>query len=252
LVRPAATVRTITPPDFGFPASMTWRMSTLLGNYVTPVPAQMRRGPHWFAGSADALYQNFNLLYDERPDHVIVFGADHIYRMDPRQMVEQHVANGAGVTVAAIPVPLEQSRAFGFSRLTRLERCDRTAWRFLRDVAEPRAPRQVDRALVGLDLPDERFHQRRLTCAVATDEPDPSARRDSSGRALQDRAAAQPHGKIIDGDHCGVAPSWETSSSQAIHDWDWAVSKLSSLGQNSSGADGHCAAASGKSGSAST
>ena len=62
----------------------TWRLSPLLGNYVTPVPAQMRRGPHWFAGSADAIYQNLNLIYDERPDYVCVFGADHIYRMDPR------------------------------------------------------------------------------------------------------------------------------------------------------------------------
>ena len=67
----------------------TWRMSPLLGNYVAPVPAQMRRGPWWFAGSADAVYQNLNLIYDERPDLVCVFGADHIYRMDPRQMVEQ-------------------------------------------------------------------------------------------------------------------------------------------------------------------
>jgi glucose-1-phosphate adenylyltransferase len=93
--------------------SMTWRMSTLLGNYVTPVPAQMRRGPRWFLGSADAIYQNFNLIYDERPDHVIVFGADHIYRMDPRQMVEHHVESGAGVTVAGIRVPIEQSDQFG-------------------------------------------------------------------------------------------------------------------------------------------
>jgi glucose-1-phosphate adenylyltransferase len=93
--------------------SMTWRMSTLLGNYVTPVPAQMRRGPRWFLGSADAIYQNFNLIYDERPDHVIVFGADHIYRMDPRQMVEHHVESGAGVTVAGIRVPIEQSEQFG-------------------------------------------------------------------------------------------------------------------------------------------
>ena len=67
----------------------TWRMSTLLGNYVTPVPAQQRRGPWWFAGSADAIYQSFNLINDEQPDYVIVFGADHIYRMDPRQMVER-------------------------------------------------------------------------------------------------------------------------------------------------------------------
>ncbi|MGL6278065.1 MAG: glucose-1-phosphate adenylyltransferase [Gaiella sp.] len=93
--------------------SMTWRMSTLLGNYVTPVPAQMRRGPRWFSGSADAIYQNFNLIHDERPDHVIVFGADHIYRMDPRQMVEQHIASGAGVTVAGIRVPIEQASQFG-------------------------------------------------------------------------------------------------------------------------------------------
>jgi glucose-1-phosphate adenylyltransferase len=93
--------------------SMTWQLSPLLGNYVTPVPAQMRRGPHWFQGSADAIYQNFNLLRDERPDYVIVFGADHIYRMDPRQMVEQHIEGGAGVTVAALRAPIEQADQFG-------------------------------------------------------------------------------------------------------------------------------------------
>ena len=93
--------------------SQTWRFSTLLGNYVTPVPAQMRRGPHWFAGSADAIYQNINLITDEDPDVVCVFGADHIYRMDPRQMVEEHLASGAGVTVAAIPVGYEEAKAFG-------------------------------------------------------------------------------------------------------------------------------------------
>ncbi len=93
--------------------SQTWRFSTLLGNYVTPVPAQMRRGPQWFAGSADAVYQNLNLISDERPDYVCVFGADHIYHMDPRQMVAEHMASGAGVTVAAIPVPIEEAPQFG-------------------------------------------------------------------------------------------------------------------------------------------
>ncbi len=93
--------------------AVTWALSPLLGNYVTPVPAQMRRGPHWFQGSADAIYQNFNLLHDERPDHVIVFGADHIYRLDPRQMVERHVESGAGVTVAALRAPLAQADQFG-------------------------------------------------------------------------------------------------------------------------------------------
>jgi glucose-1-phosphate adenylyltransferase len=93
--------------------SLTWRMSTLLGNYVTPVPAQQRLGPHWYTGSADAIHQSLNLIYDDEPDLVIVFGADHVYRMDPRQMVDQHVAAGAGVTVAAIPVPRAEATAFG-------------------------------------------------------------------------------------------------------------------------------------------
>jgi glucose-1-phosphate adenylyltransferase len=91
----------------------TWRLSPLLGNYVTPVPAQMRLGPRWFVGSADAIYQNYNLIADERPEHIIVFGADHIYRMDPRQMVEQHIASGTAVTVAALRAPLGQADQFG-------------------------------------------------------------------------------------------------------------------------------------------
>ncbi|MGH9120370.1 MAG: glucose-1-phosphate adenylyltransferase [Acidimicrobiales bacterium] len=91
----------------------TWRLSTLLGNYVTPVPAQMRIGPRWFSGSADAIYQNLNLVGDDNPDHILVFGADHIYRMDPRQMLEQHIETRAGVTVAAVPVPAAQASKFG-------------------------------------------------------------------------------------------------------------------------------------------
>jgi glucose-1-phosphate adenylyltransferase len=91
----------------------TWRMSTLLGNYVTPVPAQQRLGPWWFAGSADAIHQSLNLINDERPDYVIVFGADHIYRMDPKQMVTQHIESGAGVTVAGIRQPRSMADQFG-------------------------------------------------------------------------------------------------------------------------------------------
>src|SRR5919109_2865185 len=68
----------------------TWRMSSLLGNYVTPVPAQQRLGPRWYLGSADAILQSLNLIHDERPEYVAVFGADHVYRMDPRQMVDAH------------------------------------------------------------------------------------------------------------------------------------------------------------------
>jgi len=93
--------------------SRTWRMSTLLGNYVTTVPAQMRRGRQWFAGSADAVFQNLNIVGDERPDYICVFGADHIYRMDPRQMLEQHLNSSAGVTVAAIRVDISAASQFG-------------------------------------------------------------------------------------------------------------------------------------------
>ena len=91
----------------------TWRMSPLLGNYVTPVPAQQREGKRWFEGSADAIFQNLNLVSDEQPDYICVFGADHIYRMDASQMVDAHIASGADVTVAGIRVPVEEANRFG-------------------------------------------------------------------------------------------------------------------------------------------
>ena len=91
----------------------TWRLSNLLGNYVTPVPAQQRLGPHWYTGSADAIYQSLNLIYDDKPDLVAVFGADHVYRMDMTRMVDQHMSGDAGVTVAAIPVRRSEASGFG-------------------------------------------------------------------------------------------------------------------------------------------
>ena len=96
--------------------STTWQLNSLLGNYVAPVPAQQRLGPHWQAGSADAIYQSLDLIRSERPDLVVVFGADHVYRMDPAQMIEAHLAWGAGVTVAAIGVPRASAMSFGVVR----------------------------------------------------------------------------------------------------------------------------------------
>jgi glucose-1-phosphate adenylyltransferase len=93
--------------------SKTWRMSTLLGNYVSPVPAQQRVGKHWYLGSADAIYQCLNILDDERPDIVVVVGADHVYRMDFSQMVDQHIATGAEITVAGIRQPIDMADQFG-------------------------------------------------------------------------------------------------------------------------------------------
>ncbi len=93
--------------------TQTWRMPTLLGDYVTPVPAQQRLGPRWYTGSADAIFQSLNLVYDEQPEYVVVFGADHVYRMDPMQMIRAHIDSGAGVTVAGIRMPKAISHQFG-------------------------------------------------------------------------------------------------------------------------------------------
>jgi glucose-1-phosphate adenylyltransferase len=91
----------------------TWRLTDLLGNYVTPVPAQQRLGPHWYTGSADAIYQSMNLINDDNPDLVVVVGADHVYRMDVRQIIARHLEHDAGVTVAALPVSRQDAKAFG-------------------------------------------------------------------------------------------------------------------------------------------
>ncbi|WP_227996513.1 glucose-1-phosphate adenylyltransferase [Nocardia australiensis] len=93
--------------------SQTWRLSGFGGEYITPVPAQQRLGPRWYTGSADAIMQSLNLIYDEDPDYIVVFGADHVYRMDPEQMLAAHIDSGAGVTVAGIRVPRSEANAFG-------------------------------------------------------------------------------------------------------------------------------------------
>ena len=114
--------------------STTWRMSDLLGNYVTPVPAQQRRGPYWYTGSADAIFQSMNLINDENPDLVVVVGADHVYRMDPRQMIAQHLEYGAGATVASIHVSRQDAKSFG---IVGVASDGRTIDRFLEKPADP-------------------------------------------------------------------------------------------------------------------
>jgi glucose-1-phosphate adenylyltransferase len=92
-----------------------WEFSGILKNYfIIPVPAQMRTpGETWYRGTADAIYQNINLIEQTSPDLVVIFGADHIYRMNIRQMIEYHVEKRSKATVAAIPVPRAQAREFG-------------------------------------------------------------------------------------------------------------------------------------------
>ncbi len=91
----------------------TWRLVPEIGQYVDVVPAQMRKGPFWFRGTADAVFQNLELIFDERPEFVCVFGGDHIYKMDVNQMLQEHITNDADLTIATIPVPVSEAHHFG-------------------------------------------------------------------------------------------------------------------------------------------
>src|SRR5579863_6863184 len=160
--------------------SVTWRMSDLLGNYVTPVPAQQRLGPHWYTGSADAIFQSMNLINDEHPDIVIVFGADHVYRMDPQQMIDHHVAHGAGVTVAAIPVPRAEASAFG---IVRVAADGRTIDAFLEKPADP-PPMPGHPDLSYSSMGNYVFDTDVLVDALRKDADDDSSRHDMGGNII--------------------------------------------------------------------
>jgi glucose-1-phosphate adenylyltransferase len=156
--------------------AQTWRLSAMLNNYVASVPAQMRRGPRWFAGSADAIFQNLNLIYDERPDYILVFGADNIYRMDPRQMLDFHIASGAGLTVAALRVPRAQASAFGVIEPT----ADGRIAAFLEKPADPPGlPDAPDQVLASMG--NYVFTTRTLLNAVSVDASDDSSAHDLGG-----------------------------------------------------------------------
>jgi glucose-1-phosphate adenylyltransferase len=115
-----------------------WQMGggILPSHFVTPVPAQMRIGESWYQGTADAIFQNLNLLEDNKPDLVAVFGADHIYRMDIAQMIEFHTERKAAVTVATLPVPIEEAREFGIVEVD-------SGLRIHRFDEKPREPRSM-------------------------------------------------------------------------------------------------------------
>jgi glucose-1-phosphate adenylyltransferase len=155
-------------------------MSALLGNYVTPVPAQQRLGPHWFTGSADAIHQSLNLINDERPDLVLVVGADHVYRMDPQQIIDQHVANGAGVTVAAIPVRRQEATEFG---VLGVAGDGHTVDAFLEKPADPPArPGSPGEALASMG--NYVFSTDVLVDALRRDAAEPSSRHDIGGNLI--------------------------------------------------------------------
>ena len=163
--------------------SQTWRLDGMLNSYIASVPAQQRLGKRWFSGSADAILQSLNLLRDERPDIVVVVGADHVYRMDVNQMLQAHIDSGAPATVAAIRQPIALADQFGVIEVD-ADRPDRIA-----------AFREKPKDPVGLpDSPDEVlasmgnyvFDADALIDAVIRDGDRPDSNHDMGGDIIPD------------------------------------------------------------------
>ncbi|MHA6511108.1 glucose-1-phosphate adenylyltransferase [Tessaracoccus sp. Z1128] len=156
--------------------SKTWRFSTMLGNYVAPVPAQQRLGPRWYQGSADAIYQSLNLIRDANPDYVVVFGADNIYRMDVEQMIDAHIDSGLGATVAGIRVPRSEASAFGIIDAA----ADKKIKSFMEKPADPPGlPGSPDESFASMG--NYVFSHHALVEALRADAEDPTARHDMGG-----------------------------------------------------------------------
>jgi glucose-1-phosphate adenylyltransferase len=159
--------------------SLTWRMSTMLGNYVTPVPAQQRLGPRWYQGSADAIFQSMNLITDDDPDYIVVFGADNIYRMDVSQMVDAHIASGLSCTVAGIRVPRNQASAFGVIDAA----ADNKINSFLEKPADPPGlPDDPESSFASMG--NYVFTRTALVDALETDAADTDSRHDMGGNII--------------------------------------------------------------------
>lgn len=156
--------------------SKTWRFSTMLGNYVAPVPAQQRLGPRWYQGSADAIYQSLNLILDAKPDYIVVFGADNIYRMNIAQMLDAHIDSGLGATVAGIRVPRRDASAFGIIDAT----ADHKIKSFLEKPADPPGlPDSPDESFASMG--NYIFSSDMLIESLRADASDPTARHDMGG-----------------------------------------------------------------------
>ena len=158
--------------------SKTWRMSDMLGNYIAPVPAQQRVGKHWFLGSADAIYQSLNLLDDERPDYVVITGADNIYRMDFSQMLDHHIASGLPLTVAGIRQPKSLADQFGVIETDPDDRGHIKAF-VEKPKDTPGLPDSPDEVLASMG--NYIMNADALTQAVTVDADDESSKHDMGG-----------------------------------------------------------------------
>ena len=151
-----------------------WRTTDFLSDhFVTPVPAQMRLGTDWYQGTADAVYQNLYLIERHNPKLIAVFGADHIYRMNIRQMIDDHQRNSADVTVAALPVKIADASQFGIMEVD-------DEWRIVGFEEKPSRPKSIpgepEYALASMG--NYIFNADLLVRMLAADNEDPSSAHD--------------------------------------------------------------------------
>ena len=166
----------------------TWTLSPTINQYVDSVPAQMRTGSNWYLGSADAIYQNLNLVRDDSPQHVFVFSGDHIYKMDVSQMYSYHVLKKSDMTIAAMPVPIEEASAFGVIEID-------SDYRMIGFEEKPKNPKPIpgkpDMALVSMG--NYLFSTETLVNAVVSDAKDPASEHDFGKNVIP---AIYPHKRV--------------------------------------------------------
>ncbi|GMV65421.1 MAG: glucose-1-phosphate adenylyltransferase [Candidatus Hinthialibacteria bacterium] len=150
-----------------------WYMNRTCGHYIDPVPAQMATGEVWYQGTADAIYQNLNLVYDENPARMCVFGGDHIYKMDVRQKIACHCEKGADLTISAIPVPIEKADQFGVIEVD-------TNWRIIGWEEKPSQPKSLpnDPAHALVSMGNYIFETQPLIEVLEEDHEDSSSSHD--------------------------------------------------------------------------
>ena len=156
----------------------TWYTIPLLGDFIAPVPAQQRRGPHWFLGSADAIYQSLNIVEDEQPEYIVIIGADNIYRMDFSQMVQHHIDSGLPATVAGIRQPIELASALGV--------IDGEGGRIKKFLEKPKHAEGLpdDPTKVLASMGNYVFTTKDLVAALREDAKDPGSKHDMGGNII--------------------------------------------------------------------
>ncbi|HEX9454523.1 MAG TPA: glucose-1-phosphate adenylyltransferase [Candidatus Binatia bacterium] len=151
-----------------------WRTADFMGeHFVTPVPAQMRSGKDWYQGTADSVYQNLYLLERHSPKLVAVFGSDHVYRMNVRQMIDDHQQKSADVTVAAVPVKIEEASRYGVIEVD-------PEWRIVGFAEKPQQPKSIpgEPNLALVSMGNYLFSNEVLIEALNRDADDPASNHD--------------------------------------------------------------------------